>query len=716
MRRSLGLLCAGLFALAGMSVVAPLARAQSQAPATLIADSIAFSERSNRMVASGNVEIFYNGIRLRAASAIYDGAEDRVELAGPITLTEADGRTVVLAEFAELDTELQNGVLRGARLVLDRELQIAATEIERSDGRYTQVYQAVASSCRVCAEDPTPLWEIRARRVVHDQQERQLYFERATLRAMGVPIFYAPRLRLPDPTLERATGFLTPSVLASNEVGVQLQLPYFIRLGDHRDLTLTPWIGSSESRTVELRYRQAFRNGEIEVYGSGSRDDLTARDLRGYLRASGGFDLARGFALDFNLEGISDRGYFTTYGFPDRDLLESFARISRATRDSYIELSASRYTGLQAGDNNDTSPTRVLNAKVTHRFVPAWVGGIASASLEGGGYYRSSDIDGVDGRDVARLTGALDWRRDTVLPGGVLLAFEGALHAEIYNTRQGGALTGTATRLTPFGGVELRYPLRRVTGGGVTHLIEPVVQLAWSDSSGDPVPVEDSLIVEFDEANLFSLDRFPGHDRREQGRRANLGVTYMRSDPLGWSLGVTAGLVLRDTVPTQFTSGSGLDGTRSDILLATHFNLDQRWRIINRALFDQSFDFTSNELALSWSGADHDLLTSYTWLEADPLENRPLDSAEWAMDANYSFANDWQANVNWRYDFVEDSPTRAGLALRYQNECLDMEFSVSRRYTTSTTVTPATEFGVTISLNGFGATRRGRSHDRSCLR
>jgi len=710
------LLLSGGIALGGWALQASAQDIEVTPPATLIADNIRFSERGNQIEATGSVEIFYEGTRLQAASVSYDGTEDRVAVTGPLTLTDADGRSVILADFAELNADLQDGILRGARLVLDQQLQVAATEIERSGGRYTQLYQGVASSCEVCADNPTPLWEIRARRIVHDAEERQLYFENATLRALGVPVFYLPRLRLPDPTLDRATGFLTPSFRFSDDLGAQARIPYFFRLGDHRDLTVTPWIGSADSNTLELRYRQAYRNGRLEILGAVSRDDLLPDDTRGYLEARGQFGLARDFVLDFNIESVSDRGYFTTYGFPNRDMLESYVRISRAARDEYLELGATSYTGLQEGDNNETLPTQVINAEITRRFVPRFVGGIATARLNGGGYYRISDTEGINGRDVARLSGALDWRRDTILPGGVLMAVEGGLYADIYNTQQGAALTGTETRLTPFVGVELRYPLSRSTTGGVTHLIEPVVQLAWSETDGGPVPVEDSRIVEFDEANLFALDRFPGEDQREEGRRANLGLSYTRSDPLGWSLGVTAGVVLRDTDSGQFTAGSGLGGTQSDFLVATHFSVVDRWRVINRALFDEGLDVTSNELALNWSGADHDLWTSYTWLEADAAENRPRDIGEWALDATYDLSRGWEAGVDWRYDFVEDAPTRAGLALSYATECLDMVFSVSRRYTSSATVTPATEFGLTLSLNGFGTQRQGRSHDRSCLR
>ncbi len=710
-------LFAGVVLVAGAFLVSPAAaQSNDPPPATLIADTIDFNQQADLITASGSVEIFFEGSRLRATSVTYSGADDRVRVQGPLTLTQENGRTVILADFADLSADLQEGVLSGARMVLDRQLQIAATEIDHSEGRYTQAYQVVTSSCEVCADNPTPLWEIRARRIIHDRTERQLYFENATFRALGVPIGYLPRLRLPDPTVERATGLLVPSIQSNDELGFRVRVPYFFRLGDHADLTVAPWLGGDNTNTVDLRYRQAFVNGEIEIEGAISEDNLTPDDQRGYIFLEGQFDLARDFTLDFGIEGVSDRGYLTTYGFPSRELLESFARVSRTRRDEYIEIGASSFVGLRSTDDNETLPTQVINAHLQRRFVPRWIGGIATASLDGGGYYRISDTEGVNGRDVARLTGSVDWRRETVLPVGIVVAFEGALYADIYNTQQGGTLTGTETRVSPMAAIEARYPLSQTSARGVTHLIEPVVQLAWSDTSGGAIPAEDSAIVEFDEANLFSLNRFPGQDQREDGRRANIGLGYTRVDPLGWTVGVLGGLVLRDTGTQQFTNGSGLAGTQSDFLLAAHVTLDGRWRVINRSLFDENLEFTSNELSLGWAGDAHMIETSFTFLEADASEGRPLDTSEWAFDASYQFRRNWEAAVNWRYDFEEESATRAELGISYENECVDMAFSVSRRFTNSVTVTPTTEFGFTVALNGFGANRSGRSHNRSCQR
>lgn len=702
------------FAVALVAAVACLTSpgaAQVDAPATLIADNIRF-DGTDAVTATGAVEVFFNGTRLRAQSIRFDGASQQLQVTGPLTLVDPTGNTVFVAEFAQLSSDLQNGVLQSARLVLDRQLQVAATEITHTDGRYTQLYQGVASSCEVCEDHPIPLWEIRAERIIHDAEEQQLYFDNATFRIMGVPVFYLPRMRLPDPTLERASGFLAPSLRVDDTTGTQVQVPYFLMLGDHADLTLTPWIGAG-NQTLELGYRQAFHNGNLEATGAISFDDLTDSATRAYLFANADFGVSRGYLLELQAQAVSDRGYLTTYDFSDADILESFARLSRVRRDEYIEASATLFESLREDASNETLPTRVGHAEITRRITPAAFGGILTASLEGTGFYRFSTTDGDEGRDVFRITGELDWRRSQVF-GGLLATFEGALHGGIYNTSQDTSFETTVYRLTPYAAIELRYPVQAVTAAGVSHVIEPIAQFVWSDTYGADAPNEDSFIVEFDEANLFSLDRLPGSDRRESGGRANIGLTYSRVAPSGWTLGLAGGLVLRMEDQGQFTSGSGLDGSQSDFLLATHVGFNDQLNLVNRVLFDSDFDFTASELSLNWQTERHQMVSTYTFLEADLGEQRPDDLAELIFDGTYGFANGWDAGLNFRYNFADETPTRTGLSLGYTNECVDMEFSVSRRYTTSSEVEPSTSFGMTVSLAGFGAGREGRSVARSC--
>ncbi len=88
---------------------------------------------------------------------------ETLTIEGPIMLNSGDG-TVLLASQAELSRDLRDGVLTSARMVLQDQLQLAAAPIRRSDGRLTTLDRVVASSCQVCAANPVPLWEIRARK------------------------------------------------------------------------------------------------------------------------------------------------------------------------------------------------------------------------------------------------------------------------------------------------------------------------------------------------------------------------------------------------------------------------------------------------------------------------------------------------------------------------------------------------------------------------
>jgi len=215
--------------------------ATAQGAASLVADSVTVTE-DQRLIASGNVEAFYQDTSLTASRIIYDQAADRLTISGPIVIQASDG-TILTADQADLEPQLQNGILQGARLVLNQQLQVAANQIDRQEGRYSQLYKTTASSCNVCG-DEAPLWSIRSERVVHDQKDKQLYFENATFLIKDIPIFWIPRMRLPDPTLQRTSGFLIPEQRNTTQLGTGVKIPYFITLGDHRDVTLTPYVWS----------------------------------------------------------------------------------------------------------------------------------------------------------------------------------------------------------------------------------------------------------------------------------------------------------------------------------------------------------------------------------------------------------------------------------------------------------------------------------------
>lgn len=685
--------------------------ARAQDFATLAADRVEIRSE-NVLVAEGNVEVFWQGARLTASRLVYDSAADRLSIEGPITLTEPGG-VALFAASAELSSDLREGIMSSARLLLSQQFQMAAVEIGRTGGRYTELEKVVASSCQVCPGNPVPLWSIRARRVVHDAEERQIYFDHAQFRVLGVPVAYIPRLRFPDPTLERATGFLFPTIRSTSELDTGLKIPYFITLGRSADLTLTPYV-SPNTRTLEGRFRRAFRYGDVTVEAAVSNDDILPDETRYYVFADGSFVLPRDFVLNFSFKDVSDEGYLLDYGYSDADRLESLLTVERTRRDEYIEGGIRRYQTLRDSERNATQPTRILEGRYERRFVPPVIGGIATLGFDGLGSYRRSTTD-VLGRDIARASAALAWERTELLGPGLLATGAFRVTAQSYAIEDDAAFPASVARVLPEAAVTLRWPLSRTEAGGAVQVLEPVAMLAWAPENPEPVPNEDSVLVEFDEANLLSFSRFPGEDARERGLRLAVGATWTRTDPAGWRLRLGFGRIFREDDTGEFGSGTGLDGDASDWLATAQLALPGSIDLTARALLDDRFGLTKGDLRLGYQGDGYALSTGLVLLSDSPQENRAEDIAEWTFNGSWRLHPNWVSRANWRYDFEADRATRAGLGLGYENECLRVDLSLSRRFSSSTTVRATTDFGLSVELLGFGTGGEGGAPRRRCV-
>ncbi len=684
--------------------------AQAQGAATLVADTVTVSQTDGaQLQATGNVQVYYDGTTLSAAAIIYDQRSDRLTITGPILIRTPEG-AIITADRAEIEPTLENGILRGARLILDRQLQLAANSIDRIDGRYSALTRAAATSCVVCGNRP-PLWSIRADRVIHDEVERQLYFENATFRIRGVPVAWIPRIRLPDPTLDRATGLLIPTVRTTSELGIGIKLPYFIALGPSRDLTLTPYV-SGDTRTLEARYRQAFMSGTLEVNAAISQDDILNGVTRAYVFAAGAFDLGRGFRLDVDLESVSDAAYLLDYGYSDKDRLDSAVTLTRVRTFDLLYADLTVYDSLRDDEPNAELPPFVAELTYERRIVAPLVGGVLTYGASFDAFERTSDSTGDSGRDMARVGVDLAWQRQTILGGGFVLDALTALDVDYFAVRNDPEADSGA-RAVSSGAVTLRWPLIR-RGAAATHLLEPQVSLGWTAATGIAPPVEDATLTELDEGNLMALTRFPGQDATETGWRSAVALTYTRIAPDDTAASLTFGRLLQSEEQDGFSPASGLASRNSDWLLAGHLDLAGGFGLDARALFDDTFNFSKTEARIDWANERIAVAASYHYLPADPTRERLDRAEEWTVDAAWTVNDNWRLNLGGRYDVARDAPAEADIGLRWRNECVTVDLSLSRRYTFNDAVDPSTDVGFSISLDGFSARGTGSAAAAAC--
>ncbi len=675
------------------------AKAARDQPVSLIADSVEYDSNTGVVTATGNVEIFYGERTLTARRIVYDSRAERITAEGDIILHDPSGATV-FADTAELDTELRDGLVRGARSVMGNNVRLSAVEARRVDGRINTLSKAVYSPCRVCVEDPTPLWRIRARRVIHDETEKRIHYEDATFDVMGVPVAWLPWFSHADPTLDRASGFLVPEFQHSrNTYGYGAWLPYYWVIDDYSDLTITPFISTKESPLGLFDYRRAVTNGRFNVGGSGTVSDYEGSSaFHGHLEGEGLFDLANDFQWGFDGMVSSDNGYLRRFDISDEDRLTSELFLRRFRSDGFIEASTVYFQSLRDDEPAGQIPLVLPDIEARQEVPEAILGG------DLGVFASSAVLLRGQGLDSGRISVGTDWEREEILPVGLALRAFALTRADAYLSDDfEGVGDATEFRLAPLAGVEARFPLISDAGGDIAHVIEPIAQAILSPYGiNNDVPNEDSQVTEFDEKNLFDLSHFSGVDRFEEGPRFNLGTRYELISAEGFGFEASAGRVLRFRDADEFSSGSGLSGKTSDWVGSWAASYDPYVTVRQRVRIGDGFQVNRNEIAGEIHLGRLDLETGYVFLEADPSVDAPDDREELASRASFRLDNNWSVSGRFRRDLQLEEFVEYGGGLTFANECCKIDLFVRRTFTESEDNPSGTSVGVQIRLFTLG--------------
>ena len=280
--------------------------------------------------------------------------------------------------------------------------------------------------------------------------------------------------------------------------------------------------------------------------------------------------------------------------------------------------------------------------------------------------------------------------------------------------RQNQALAPNMFRLSAAPAIGLRWPFSRSLRNGGVQLLEPRIQMAGLRSFSKKPLNQDSTRVEFDEGNLFRLNRNPGFDQTEIGTRLNIGMSgvtnYMNGTNIGWEIG----RVYREKDISIFSNSSGLSGSVSDWLVVGSLETTTGIELIARALLKDAGDVKKTEARFIWQNSKHEIATSHVGLSADIMEERTTSLSSLALNWKYNFSTNWQSSSEFQLDSAVGRLSTLNFGLNYENECIKIDLSASRRFSTSATLNDKTEFGLTIELLGFSSGVRKTPKNHQC--
>ena len=173
----------------------------------LIADQIFISNENDKIIAQGNVKIFASKKILSAKKIIYNNSSSLVQVYGPIEIID-DNKIKITADYSLVSKDLKKIISNGVKALFENQFKITSEEIKYTSRDKTQFTNSMGTSCKICSKDNSPpLWNIKSELIVHNQENRTLLFKNALLEIGGIPVFYTPYLKTPEPGIKRALVF-----------------------------------------------------------------------------------------------------------------------------------------------------------------------------------------------------------------------------------------------------------------------------------------------------------------------------------------------------------------------------------------------------------------------------------------------------------------------------------------------------------------------------
>ena len=311
------------------------------------------------------------------------------------------------------------------------------------------------------------------------------------------------------------------------------------------------------------------------------------------------------------------------------------------------------------------------------------------------------------GADSQRLSLGGGWQLPYVGPIGDLYTLTAQLRTDLYRVDDvdtGDKEDGITGRAWPLAALEWRYPLIR-RQGSVRQLIEPIAALVWSPNGSNPkkIPNEDSISFEFDDTNLFSLNRFPGLDRVESGSRLNYGVRLGVYGESGGYSTLVVGQSWRINDEQPFTEGSGLEDRFSDMVgrltLAPADYLDYVFRF---RLDPDRLSFRRVESYLNAGPESVRVKLGYVFLGRELAFDEFGRREEINVATRIKLTDYWSVHAEYRRDLGEKDDLFAGFGLRYEDECFELLTAFERRFTRDRDVEPTTNLIFRIRLKNLG--------------
>ena len=671
------------------------------------ADEVENNQEQSLITASGKVEIIRGNLTLYADKVIYNQKEDTVTAVGNVVLVEKDG-SVIFADYTELNNHMTQGEMKNIKVIMADQSRMAAQSFAGKENDKKVLRNAVYTPCDVCRSSD-PLWQIKATKVIHDAENKNINYQNAFVEIKGTPVFYTPYLSHPDPTVKRRSGFLFPRVMSNSYLGGAVQGQYFWSIDDQQDMLFNPIFTTDKGVVYSGAFNKYLYNGNMSISGSYLKDEDNNKN-RGNIFAYGRYEINDYWVADTDINYASDNSYLKDLNLPKDDdtWLTSRARLQGFDNRNYASLEAYYYKILSYDLRYANRPMVLPLFNYENYGNPDRYGAYAKTNIS------FASVTHEEDNSSHRATMINSWNLPYTSPFGEKYKLVASLKSDFYYVdnyvyEDNKPFTGTAARIFPQVGLEWRLPFIRATEDS-RQIIEPIVVAAFAPNQSnkpEKIPNEDSQDVELNDTNILNLDRYSGYDRNDTGSRISYGLNW---SSYGNILGRTSVLLAQSyefSKDESFAAADDQQGSFTDYVGRIYaspneyFDLNYRFNLTK-----DDYSVTYSELSSGMGPRILRLYLSYIYFQANETSSvKNEERKELYTGIRSQLTKNWSLSVYNRQDLAQNGGAlEYGGFLTYEDECTRLIFNIEKDNSNDPNYEGDFEFGFTFFLKTLGGT------------
>ena len=568
--------------------------------------------------------------------------------------------------------------------------------------------KGIFTYCKDKGDDSCPPWTLQSNKIKHDLEKKTIYYDNVVLKIYDFPIFYSPKFSHPDPTVDRRSGLLAPSLSNSSTLGSGLKLPYFWNISNDRDLTITPKFYLKENPLILAEYRQDFKNSFLILdtsytQGFKKKDNKKSDGGRNHFFSKFNLnffdDSEKSSDLEINLQKVNNDTYFKVHDIntelvqKDQNILANTLSYTYQNKDFFLGVTPSFYEDTTKFGNLRNEYLLPLSIE-KNLFTSEKLGFLDLTSNLNLRNYETN-------KQANFFINDLNWKSNSWLNKFGFESYFNALVKTVnYETKKTTEYKNSKlnSELNSVFGYNAKLNLfKKNNENSKLYSLTPKFLLRYAP--GHMRNIEGGRL-NYD--NLYQLNKVDESDVIENGLSSSIGLEFKQNkinnnnieeEQLSFSIGQ----VISQKENMDIPSSTSLDQKLSDVVGKANYNINDKVKLNYNFSLDHNYkELNYNEIAAEYNLESVKFNLSYLQ-EKNHIGNQDLISA----GINYKLNNFSELDFSSKRNLITNSAEFYNLSYNYFNDCLKAGITYRREFYTDRDVEPENRLMFTISIIPF---------------